>query len=259
MVNIKVGLSTLFCLGKPFSNLCQQLRKVEVKHVELVDDGRHGLNNKRVKTLEEISKLKGLTYTLHAPFANINIAALDYEMRDFFFKRLEKSMIFASRLECRLMVFHPGLQTGISSFYPNLDWKLNVKSIKKLLAMSRKHHIEISVENMPEPFGFLTKNVKDFSQFFDELGEEISLVLDIGHSNISNQTHMFIEAFGEKLVHVHAHDNDGKHDLHLGVGRGTVDWQQFADDLRKANFKGTVIVESYQNLAESISKLQKLL
>lgn len=228
-------------------------------YVELVNDGWHTLNLERVRKLREIGEDKGLTYTMHAPFAVVNIAAPVEHARKFVLKRLEKSLVFARRLECRLMVFHPGLRTGISSFYPGADWKVNIKSVRELLELSRKYGVEIAVENCPAPFGFLVKNVEEFSRFFDELGENIGLVLDVGHSNINGDTKVFMETFGKQIVHVHAHDNDGKHDLHLGVGYGTVDWQQFSETARKIGFEGIVMVESYSNVKESLSALQKLL
>lgn len=256
---MSIGLSMLYCLGEPFSSLRQRLQKTAVEHVELVDDGWHALDRKRVSALREIAESKGLTYTLHAPFADINIAAPARDTRNFVIRRLEKSMKLARLLECRLMVFHPGLRTGISSFYPGVDWKINIESVRRLLKLSRRHGVEVAIENCPEPFGFLLKNVEQFSQFFNELGEDLSLVLDVGHSNINGQTHAFIEAFGRKIVHVHAHDNEGKHDQHLGVGYGTVDWNQFAVGIKKAGFNGTVVVESCSNMEESVEALRKLL
>lgn len=258
MAKINIGLSMLYCLGEPFSSLCKRLQEAAVDYVELIDDGWHRLSHERVKKLKEIGESQGLTFTLHAPFAHINIAAPAEDMRNFIIKRLEKSMTFAHHLDCDLMVFHPGLQTGISSFYPNMDWKTNIESVQNLLRLSRKYGVEIAIENCPEPYGFLVKNVEQFSRFFNELDEDIGLVLDVGHSNINDQTHEFIEAFSENIVHVHAHDNDGKHDLHLGVGYGTVNWQQFAEDIKKTSLEGNVMVESYSNIKESIAKMQKL-
>jgi len=189
----------------------------------------------------------------------MNIAAPDQHARSFVIKRLDESMKLARLLECRLMVFHPGLRTGISGFYPGVDWKINIESVKRLLELSRYHGIKIAIENCPEPFGFLLKNVEQFSQFFSELVEDLGLVLDVGHSNINSETHAFIKAFGRKIAHVHAHDNEGKHDQHLGVGYGTVDWNQFAVGIKKAGFNGTVVVESCSNMEESVEALRKLL
>lgn len=249
----------LYCLGEPFESLCRRLREAPVEHVELVNDGWHTLDRERVAKLKEIGESKGFTYTMHAPFADINIAAPVPKARQFVFRRLEESLKHALDLECRLIVFHPGMRTGISDFYPGADWKINVESVKKLLKLSRDYCVDIAIENCPEPFGFLLKNVEQFSSFFDELDEDIGLVLDVGHSNINGQTCAFIEAFSSRIVHVHAHDNDGKQDLHLGVGNGTVDWSRFADDIRKAKYEGTVMVESCSHIEESVEALRKLL
>ena len=259
MVKIDIGLSMLHCLGEPFSSLCKRLQCVPVRHIELVDDGWHTPRQERVRELKEIGDSQDLAFTLHAPFASINIAAQAQESRNFFLRRLEKSMSFAQRLNCNLMVFHPGWRTGISSFYPGLDWKTNIKSVRKLLELSKKYDVNLLLENCPEPYGFLVKNVEQFSRFFTELGENIKLALDVGHSNINGQTRRFITAFGKKIAHIHAHDNDGKHDLHLGVGHGTVNWQQFATDIKKIGYKGIVSIESFNDVQESIEKLEKLL
>ncbi len=249
----------LHCLGEPFSNLCQKLRALPVDYVELVDDGWHTLNEERVRKLKEIGESQGLAYTLHAPFTDTNIAAPARGMREFILERLEKTVVFAQQLECRIVVFHPGLRTGISDFYPGVDWKTNIESVQHLLAASRKWGVKIAIENCLEQYGFLVNDAEQFSRFFEELGEEIGLVLDVGHSNIAGQTTALIESFGQRIVHIHAHDNFGKNDLHLGVGYGTVNWQKFAIDIKATGFKGVVMVESYSNIGESIAALHELL
>jgi sugar phosphate isomerase/epimerase len=259
MAKITVGLSMLHCLGEPFSTLCRRLGDVTVESVELVDDGWHTLDRERVQELNSIRKDRGLTYTIHAPFASINIAAPAEDMREFTLKRLEKSMAFARRLECRLMVIHPGLRTGISGFYPGADWTINLDSVKKLLRLSKEYEVEIAIENCPEPYGFLLKSVDQFSRFFRELGEDIGLVLDVGHSNINGQTREFINSFARRLVHLHAHDNDGAHDQHLGVGHGTVNWPSFAGDLEAVGFTGIVVVEACFDVEQSVKALETLL
>lgn len=258
MGKIDIGLSMLHCLGEPFTNLCKRLRTASVNHVELVDDGWHSLDQERVKTLAKIAEDHTLVYTLHSPFADINIAAPAEDMRNFVMKRLSKSMGFAGKLECRIVVFHPGFRTGISDFYPGMDWEINIESVRKLLRLAKKHEVNIAIENCPDPFGFLLKDIKQFSRFFTELGEDVDLVLDVGHSNINSQTHAFIESFGDRIVHIHAHDNNGEHDQHLGIGLGSVDWRQFREDIETTPFSGLVMVESIDHLHESITTLQKL-
>jgi sugar phosphate isomerase/epimerase len=257
---MKVGLSMLFCLGYPFSYLLEQLKKIDVENVELVDDGLHALDRRRVRAIKKIAEKKGFKVTVHAPFADINIASTTRSLRRVVLRRLKRSILLSSQLSSRLWVFHSGLKTGVSHFYPGLDWELNLKSVRELLAAAEQHGIEIAIENTPEPFPFLLKSVKDFAQFLDALGEtNLGLTLDIGHANINNQTYEFIKEFQGKIVHAHLHDNQGDFDYHLGIGSGNINWPKIVRAFREIDYKGILIVESERNVEESLQKIRALL
>jgi sugar phosphate isomerase/epimerase len=89
---MKIGLSMLFCLGEPFSSLIKRLDQTDVKHIELVDETSHALNRKRVGILKEKAESYGVEYTVHAPFADTNIALLNPVLRNAIMKILEKSI-----------------------------------------------------------------------------------------------------------------------------------------------------------------------
>ncbi len=248
----------LFCLGEPFSSLIERLRKVNVRHVEVLDEGLHTLNSKRVKALRSVAQSYDLKLTVHSPFADINIASPSPVLRRTILRRLEKSISHASQLDCRLWVFHPGLKTGVSYFYPGLDWQLNMESVRVLLKVARKHGVKIAIENVPEPHPFLMKSVQDFSRFYSELDEDIGLVLDIGHANLNHQIQEFITQFSDKIVHMHVSDNDGVQDIHLGLGYGTVNWKTVAEAIKKIGYSGVIILESVEHVEESLQTLRKL-
>ena len=50
----------LYCLSEPFSRMLKRLAKVDVQLVEVMDEGLHELNEKRVAKLNEIAKAKEL-------------------------------------------------------------------------------------------------------------------------------------------------------------------------------------------------------
>jgi len=255
---IDIGLSMLFCLREPFPSLLRHLREVDVRRVELLDEGLHALNSRRVGALKRVAQSRGLELMLHAPFADINIASPNQSLRRVMLRRLEKSILYARQLGCRLWVFHPGLKTGVSFFYPGLDWRLNLGSIRTLLEVARRHDVEIAIENVPEPYPYLMKSVGDFSRFYDELGEDIGFVLDIGHANLNHQIKDFITQLSNKTVHMHASDNDGTHDSHLGIGHGTVDWENLAKLIKKIKYGGVIMLESVEHVKESLQTLRKL-
>jgi sugar phosphate isomerase/epimerase len=99
----------------------------------------------------------------------------------------------------------------------------------------------------------------DFSRFFNELGEDVGIVLDVGHANINRHVREFMDKFGDKIVHIHVSDNDSKQDSHLGVGKGTVDWQDFARAVRRIQFRGIVMIESIEDVKQSLQTLTQLL
>jgi sugar phosphate isomerase/epimerase len=258
MSKTKIGLSMLFCLSEPFSFLIKHLHEVDVHHVELIDEGLHTLNSKRVKALRKVAQSRDLELTLHSPFADINIASPTPVLRRTILKRLEKSISYASQLDCQLWIFHPGLKTGVSYFYPGLDWQINLESVRALLRIARKHEVAIAIENVPEPHPFLMKNVQNFSRFYSELGEDIGLVVDIAHANLNHQIEEFITKFSDKIVHMHASDNNGLNDMHLGIGYGTVDWASVAKAVKTVEYSNVIILESVEHVEESLQTLRKL-
>lgn len=257
---MNIGLSMLFCLGEPFSSMLKHLTEFDVSYVELVDESQHALNKKRVNVLKRIARENGLEFTIHAPFVDINIASPNPTLRRVMLKRLEKSLSYAHRLRSRQWIFHSGWKSSVSEFYPNLDWQINLRSVRTLLTVARKRGVEISLENTPEPFHFLVKRMQDFALFYSELGGDfdIDITLDIAHANTNQQVFDFIEKFANKIIHVHVSDNEGKYDSHRGIGYGKINWKEVAKALRKINYKGIVMLESVDHVGESLQTMRRL-
>ena len=106
---------------------------MNTRTIEIFDDGTHELDKKRVATLKEAAKSYNLEYSLHAPFADINIASPSKTMLNASMKRLKQSMAYANAMDAKVWVFHPGAKTGIGQFYPGADWKQNNQSITRTL------------------------------------------------------------------------------------------------------------------------------
>jgi sugar phosphate isomerase/epimerase len=257
MVKPEIGLSMLYCLGESFDKMARQIPEVSTTCVELVDDGLHALDKKRIATLNSIRRSYDKKYTVHAPFVGINIALPKGFLLNATLKRLENSIRNASALECEKWVFHPGLRTATSMFYPGMDWTQNLESVRLLLGSARKHGVEACIENIME--AFVMKNVEEFRRFYSEIGEDVGLVFDTGHANVVGQLESFLVEFSGRIVHVHAHDNHGKSDEHLGIGNGNINWNMVVQHLKKASFEKIVMIESVEHVEESIRRLEQLL
>ena len=96
-----------------------------------------------------------------------------------------------------------------------------------------------------------------------ELKDEVAFVLDLKQARRANTDyHDYVEAMGEKLIHLHANDFDNEHDCLL-AGRGTTDFAEIYSTLYKNGFKGDSIIEVYrknygqpQELLESMRYLE---
>ncbi len=255
----RIGLSMLYTLSEPFSKMVKQLCKAPTKYIEVVDDGTHSLSKKRVAILNETAKCHALKYSVHAPFADINVASPSKSMLKASMKRLRQSMKYAHDLDAYLWVFHPGNKSGISAFYPGADWKQNLQSICELHKTAKEYGIKIAMENLPEKYNFLMKKPEDFTKFYAETGlEDIGIVLDTGHAHLEAQIQPFLQNLPKKIAHVHISDNHGETDEHLGLGYGAINWKQFTETLKATGFSGTVLTESVYNVEETLEKLQLL-
>jgi len=259
MQRIEVGLSMLYCIGHPFSYMAEHLRKAEVRHIEVLDEAHHALNKRRIKIIKDISQSRGFNLSVHAPFVDVNLASPNSSFRRVILRRLKKSIGFASQLDAALWIFHSGLRTGVSSYYPGEDWKINLQAIRELLDTANNSDMKITIENTPDPFPFILKSVDEFFRFYEDLGDaELGLTLDVGHANVNGQIYDFIKRFSDRIVHVHASDNDGTFDQHRGIGEGNIDWASVAEALRNIRYGGVVVVESDKRADESVQTLRAI-
>ncbi|MCJ7560701.1 sugar phosphate isomerase/epimerase [Candidatus Bathyarchaeota archaeon] len=259
MPQAKLGLSMLHCLSEPFSKMIRRLATVETPYIEVIDDGLHTLSKKRVSMLNEAAKSRSIKYTVHAPFADMNIASPSKPMLNATLKRLKQSIAYANNLNAQLWVFHPGSQTGISMFYPGKAWKQNNESIRALCKTAEDYGVKIAIENLPEKYGFIMKNAEDFKKFYEEISLDIGIVLDVGHANLEGQTEHFLKKLPHRIMHIHVSDNMGENDQHLGIGYGKISWQWFAETLKEIAYDRTVMIESVEHVEESLQKLKQLL
>ena len=168
-------------------------------------------------------------------------------------------MIYANQLDAKVWVFHPGAKTGIGQFYPGADWKQNVESIKELYKIAEEYGLNMALENLPAKYYFFMSKPEEFARFYRETNLPIGIVFDLGHANLEGQIEPFFKLLTDKIVHIHASDNDGSDDQHLGIGQGKIDYNAVAQALKQMGYNKSVIIESITNVPESIQKLKTLL
>lgn len=256
---MRIGVSLLHLLGKSISAAINTVKKYRLEFVEVVDEGSHSLSDATVDVLNEARESYGFEYAVHAPFADTNIASSNDLVRRTVMRRLERSMRYARELECRLWIFHPGMRSPLDYFYPEDSWRTCIGSSRQIVRIADRYGLTPLIENQIDHELRLLTTVTDFRHFYEEIEGGVKMVLDVGHANLFRQIDEFLDSFPDKIAHIHASDNKGARDDHLGVGYGTVDWLSFARKIKAIGFDGVVVVESVTNVPESIERLKDLL
>lgn len=258
---MKVGLAALYLMRESFPTLLKEMERSGVRNWELVDEGRHQLDRRRVRLLKRLKDALGLEYALHGPLADVNIASYNRSIRRVVISRLLRSLDHARELGARVWVFHPGTLTELSGLYRGQDRLFQEESIGQIVDAARGLGIPTGIENMPAiPGRYLLVRVEEFTGFYAgrELGQP-GLVLDVGHAHTAHQLPEFLEQLGSWIVHIHAHDNDTTFDRHRAIGNGTIDWELVLRGLHRAGFEGMLAVESMREPVESVRHLEQKL
>ncbi len=129
---------------------------------------------------------------------------------------------------------------------PDESRRRNAEAVAVLADAAAAEGVRLMVENMGRSFN----TVAELQPLFDAAPAAL-FHLDVGHANMGrgvgepNRTGELLDAYGDRLAHVHLHDNLGVDDLHLPLGAGTVDWPDVARRLRSADYDGTVTIEIF--------------
>lgn len=256
---MKIAASTLHLLNDPLENTLNKIVGLSVNKIELADSGNHALNHRRVERLQEIASSYDLEYSVHAPYADTNLAADDDLIREWILKRIRASIRFASELNAKCLVLHPGWTTSTERFSRGRSWELNIRSLHWLMRYAGEYGLECLIENVPNPTPYLLVTLDDFRLFDEEMEPPINYVLDVAHAHLQGEEFRFIEEFGHKIKHVHISDNLGEQDEHLSLGEGNIDWRRIINSLKEIDFEGWLVLECYDQIEKNIEYLKRLL
>lgn len=164
--------------------------------------------------------------TFHAPFSELCPAAIDPLVREVTKKRYLQAAALAEEMEADKLIVHAGFIPRV--YFPEWFVPESVSFWRELLPQIPSG-LTVCLENVMEPTADM---LCDIVSTVDD--PRLRLCLDIGHANteVSRQSVPdWAEAEAPWLSHVHIHDNLGGDDLHLPLGRGSMDLPAILDRL----------------------------
>ena len=222
------------------------------KHWEIVSEAEHQLPLIAPR-LAMMMDSYDLTFSLHAPFCDINIAALNERIREASVMEIINMVEYAVNMNMRTVTFHPGLY---SMAVPDMKERsiMNAKrSIRMLDRISEEYGVNMALENMPSMPFMLAHTADEMFELLD--GTNMPICFDIGHANTVGQVDEIIERFGDRIINVHIHDNDGTADQHMTIGDGNINFETILKKLRR--YMGNYIIES-RTLESAVESLDRL-
>ena len=103
--------------------------------------------------------------------------------------------------------------------------EIGLKRILKILQICEKYDINLCVENLysDKEIPFIFENIQH---------KNLKICFDYGHQNFLTPNFDIMKNFGEYVSVLHIHDNFGSIDEHLVIGKGNINWDKVAEDLK---------------------------
>lgn len=223
-----------------------------------VDFSYDHVHDAHLRAVANLGTEFGLVYTVHAPFRDLNIGSLNYEIRDVSRRHLIRALEIADHVGARVLTIHPALHGYYPARFHNEMKARERDVIAELCVRASVAGVTVAYENLPAMTTHFPDSV-DFSGHFRLLDEvdhpSLGICLDTGHTHQAEcSPHDAVSLIaadgrrrteGHRLRHIHVHDNTGGPvDEHLPVGGGTIDWYSFVVQLAELGFDGTVVFEN---------------
>jgi sugar phosphate isomerase/epimerase len=169
-----------------------------------------------------------------------------------------KDMIrVASELKVRLLNFHfyTSLgRVGATEESRNIFLQNFTDAMKELTQFAATKSVNLMLENAPPENGSPLESVECFLQVMNAV-PALKFHLDVAHAFIENRlkgVRDYIDAFGDRLTHVHIHDNHGKWDEHLPLGSGKIDFRNVVRSLKEINYDRTITFEVFTSRTDAV-------
>ena len=156
---------------------------------------------------------------VHLPFDNINSMWQDSCIGDAYEAYLQQLICQCPDFGIPTAVLH--LTNGPT---PPPLCSRGLDRFKRLVACAEQRQIAIAFENL--------RRVDYLDAIFDNISSSsIGVCYDSGHNACFTPERDILKEYGDKIIAVHLHDNDGLSDLHLLPFDGVIDWGTKSQDL----------------------------
>lgn len=246
-----VGLSTFLWPGMSVRGWVECAGEIGLGGVELRADPRAAFPQdlapaERRELRDRLAK-GNLWCTVHVPIYGINLASPVPSLAAASLGEVLKAVDLAADVGAELVVIHPG---HVDPDFLSLDGERDRAverfrfALEVILARAQRRGVGVAVENKQRSRGWdMIHTAAEHRSVLDRF-PTLGACLDFGHLHtMGGEPASHVDALGERLVHVHLHDNRGAQDEHLPLGMGTVPWRAALAALAGQGYGGRIVLE----------------
>lgn len=197
--------------------------------------------------VRELSRTTGVTTTMHLPFVDLNIASLIPAARMVAVERVQRAIEFAVAVDSSCGVLH----TGHNPLHHVPIREYARAALDQSLSTLAGSPLPLALENLAlEPEGLLhgPQALLAVTKQHD-----LNNCLDFGHAHVEvgrpwhepkqgeDLIQSYLDTLGNRIIHLHLHNNDGSDDQHLPTTEGTIPYHRYIAFLQR--FTGTICLE----------------
>ena len=193
--------------------------------------------------------------TSHGDFFDVIIFSEDAEIRRISEMRLRQSIEIARTIGARAVIFHTNHNPFLKMEHYINNWLDRNEEVFSSL-LTEYTDINIYMENMFDDSPDLLQSLAERLSGYDNFG----VCYDYAHAAVSPvPNRIWTERLAPFIRHVHINDNDLCTDLHLAVGDGKIDWEEFMQAREMYFPDASILIEtsSIENQIRSIEYLKK--
>lgn len=205
----------------------------------------------RARRIAELAGSQGIGLSVHTPYT-LNLGERIPVIRRAHVETFKRILKLADLLDAKWITTHIGHHIGYREGKKEA-FETALSTFRELLKLSEDMGILIAVENL-KPVGpdselvYLCDSIPELLSFLDKLGSEnVGVCLDVGHANLAEGVSAYLDAFEKSIICIHAHDNDGREDLHRPPGSGVINWKLLVRELKGRNINAPMVVEVYDD------------
>ncbi|MBC2714827.1 MAG: sugar phosphate isomerase/epimerase [Desulfobacteraceae bacterium] len=181
--------------------------------------------------------------TIHGPFMDLSPGSPDPKIRELTVSRFKQLIDAVSVFKPKTVVCHAGYEHARYGFCKEKWLEHAVDTWKWLGKELYDRGTRLMLENVYET------DPAELMQVIDPLDPAyIGYCLDVGHlaSFGKYPLDQWLNATGKYIGQLHLHDNYGDHDSHLGMGKGSINFDPLFEYIKRMTKKPVVTLEPHE-------------